>query len=442
MMANFAGQNRRSAAKSIWYVLATIAGEPKSPQDLISLTPQNAHYWNGLMAGRVATYGGMVENALGHDISFPQLSPSDHSRIRQALNSRGFSGKSIPHVNSPIDFSSIEFSQFISFNGFVFGGATMFDNANFSGGILTLQSTIFAGNVSFDGATFDADTILFEAEFAGSASFDRTRFSRRVYFSSAKFAKETRFTNTAFHDDVYFNSAKFEGETYFNNAILAQNADFQKAEFTNPTHFQEAEFRTAVPAFFEARLYEYTDWHNTRWPSVPNDADQARRQVQYYQRLALLMKQLDKPDDRHFFFRKELQARRRAESWKISAIMNWLYEVACGYSSDLTRIVLFWFGHIVVGGALLWTAKVLDSLRDGFSASEAHELISELPQALAISLSNAHGLLGLSRSFMKDTVELWSDVPLFNVLGSVQTVLGVILLFFLLLTIRNRFRMR
>lgn len=55
MIANLPGQNRRSAAKSIWYVLATIAGEPKSPQDLISLTTQNAHYWNGLMAPRVAT---------------------------------------------------------------------------------------------------------------------------------------------------------------------------------------------------------------------------------------------------------------------------------------------------------------------------------------------------------------------------------------------------
>lgn len=145
----------------------------------------------------------------------------------------------------------------------------MFDNAKFSGGVLTLQSTIFAGNVSFDGATFDADTILFEAEFAGSASFNRTNFSRRVYFSFAKFFQETHFSNTAFHDDVFFNSVKFEGETYFNDAILAQNADFQKAEFTNPTHFQGADFRTAVPAFFETRLYEYTNWHNSGWPEVP-----------------------------------------------------------------------------------------------------------------------------------------------------------------------------
>lgn len=154
------------------------------------------------------------------------------------------------------------------------------------------------------------------------------------------------------------------------------------------------------------------------------------------------MKQLDKPNDRHFFFRKEMQAQRRAEGWNVATTMNWLYEVMCGYGNDLTRIVLLWFGHIVVGGAVLWTAKVLESLSDGFSASEACELISELPQALAISLSNAHGLLGLSRSFMKDAVESWSDVPVFNVFGSIQTVLGVILLFFLLLTIRNRFRMR
>ena len=288
-MTNFT-QNSKNASQSIWYVLATVAGEPKSMQHVNTITSRNAYYWNGLMATRVATYGGMIENSLGHDIKLPQLSKSDHSKIRKALNTRGFPGVSIPHVNSPIDFSNLEFSQFTSFMGFVFGGSTKFDNVKFSGGILTFQDTIFAGNVSFDGATFGADTILFEAEFAGSASFDRTRFLRRVYFSSAKFTRETRFTNTAFQDDVYFNSAKFEGETYFNDAILAQIADFQKAAFTRATHFQGADFRTAVPAFFETRLYEYTNWHNSSWPDVPHDAEQARKQVQYYQRLALLMK--------------------------------------------------------------------------------------------------------------------------------------------------------
>ena len=49
------------------------------------------------------------------------------------------------------------------------------------------------------------------------------------------------------------------------------------------------------------------------------------------------------------------------------------------------------------------------------------------------------GFLGLNRSFFEDALKDW---PWYGVVGPVQTVLGVIILFFLLLTIRNRFRMR
>ena len=48
-------------------------------------------------------------------------------------------------------------------------------------------------------------------------------------------------------------------------------------------------------------------------------------------------------------------------------------------------------------------------------------------------------VLGLNRSFFEDALKDW---PWYGVVGPVQTVLGVIILFFLLLTIRNRFRMR
>ena len=49
----------------------------------------------------------------------------------------------------------------------------------------------------------------------------------------------------------------------------------------------------------------------------------------------------------------------------------------------------------------------------------------------------------LNRNFLEKAIKSWSeDLLLFNIIGSVQTVVGVILLFFLLLTIRNRFRMR
>lgn len=220
--------------------------------------------------------------------------------------------------------SNIEFSKLISFNGFVFGGEVKFENSEFSQGIPMFQKTIFAGNSSFDDAAFNNDVIFFEAEFAGSASFERTDFLGRVYFSYSKFSRNTHFTNARFESSAYFNSTEFLGETYFRNASFANESDFQKAKFTKPTHFEGVHFKQVVPAFFEASLYEYTDWHSSKWPEVPKDGADARKQGQYYQRLSLLMNQLQKPGDQHFFFRKEMRAQRRIERWNIVNTMNWL----------------------------------------------------------------------------------------------------------------------
>ena len=59
------------------------------------------------MADRVAVYGGSYEMTIRHEIEFPKLTSDDHQKIRQALDSRGFSGHPIPHRNSTIDFADL-----------------------------------------------------------------------------------------------------------------------------------------------------------------------------------------------------------------------------------------------------------------------------------------------------------------------------------------------
>ena len=71
-----------------------------------------------------------------------------------------------------------------------------------------------------------------------------------------------------------------------------------------------------------------------------------------------------------------------------------------------------------------------------------YESMCDFPQAFAISFSNAHVFFGLNRGFLQDAIKDWAGVPFFNLIGGGQTVVGTVLLFFLLLTIRNRFRMR
>ena len=435
------GQNRKPASECIWYVLATVAGEPKSRQDLGQLTKDNAYFWNGLMGPRVAVYGGWPKNTLGNGLNLRQLTKEDEVKIRGALDTRGFKGKRIPHVNTPIDFSNVVFTQHTSFVGFVFGGEVRLDNTVFPGVVLFKDAT-FAGSVAFDGATFIEKAIFMSVEFAGSASFQNADFLKPVYFSHAKFLGKTGFDHATFSGDVRFTSAKFAHGVSFVNTVFAHTADFQSAELRGPTCFQEAHFKTRVPAFFNATFHEYTDWHDAKWPSVSGDANKAREQIQHYQRLALVMNKLEKPDDRHLFFRLEMRARLRTEGWSIASVGNWLYQCICNYGYGLARISTFWLGHLVLGAILICAARAIGPTRKGLSWQTVYESMCDFPQAFAISFSNAHVFFGLNRGFLQDAIKDWAGVPFFNLIGGGQTVVGTVLLFFLLLTIRNRFRMR
>ena len=119
--------------------------------------------------------------------------------------------------------------------------------------------------------------------------------------------------------------------------------------------------------------------------------------------------------------------------------MNWLYDFICGYGYGLTRVVVLWLVHMMLGAVALCGSRIGTLKGEGTLWQAIRESFSEFHVAFALSFGNAHGPLGLNGTFFKDAL---SDWPRYDVIGPVQTVFGVILLFFLLLTIRNRFRMR
>ena len=249
---------------------------------------------------------------IGDEIEFPKLTSDDYQKIRQALDSRGFSGHPIPQSNSPIDFADVEFPGMTSFMGFVIGGETRFDRAKFPDAIAFFNEVIFAGNISFDDAEFYGDFVAIKSEFKSFISFSGATFCRSAAFAGCKFLSDmwgsktpnswgthilagckfrtnVRFENAHFMGDAYFNSCTFRLEARFSNAAFEQEADFDSAEFQGPTHFLRTKFKTRIPGFFEATLHEYTEWHGSAWPQVPINPDDARDQVQRYQRLTRLM---------------------------------------------------------------------------------------------------------------------------------------------------------
>ena len=437
----------KPASECIWYVLATIAGEPDKSSSPFGVMVENQRLWNGLMGRRRPAFIS-VDNIPGQLIELPDLSEEDVSRIRTTLETRGFPDVRIPEIGAEIDFSHVDFPPDFSMAGFVFRERTTFYGARFGTTIHTFAGSVFQDRVTFEGAEFRGPFRCPVLRFESAISFAGATFRQSAAFTDCTFPSHTRFDSARFLGRARFDKCVFVDGASFQGTIFKNYADFKEANFQGPTYFQRAHFLNLVPGFFGATFYEYTDWHEANWPGIPRNLDDGWVQIQHYQRLARLMNQLDKFEDQRMFVRRELHVQRRIERWNIAGgisiwniafVMNWLYDFICGYGYGLTRVVVLWLVHMMLGAIVLCGSRIGTLKGEGTLWQGTCESFSEFHIAFALSFGNSHGPLGLNRTFFEDALGDW---PRYDVIGPVQTVLGVIILFFLLLTIRNRFRMR
>lgn len=435
----------KPASECIWYVLATIAGQPAAEEDLAEVNKifdGNKFYWNGLMRERLALIASIYETRLDHVFDLPTLTSTDYEVIRAALDSRGFGGVPIPDPGNLIDFSRVVFSNPTGFRGFVFGGQTSFEGARFNGGLNLFADAVFAGNVSFNGAAFRRPFFGDGMRFAVTASFREARFEREAWFRRSRFLGPTEFDRAHFLAESRFDTCEFVDGVTFVDAEFDNRIDFRAARFLGLTNFEEADFKTLVPEFFGATLNEHTQWHGSEWPKVSERASERRDQITRYQCLSRSMNQLEKFSDQHFFFRKELEIQRRLEPPNVAKLTNWAYQQVCDYGYGLTRMVSVWIGHVALGAVLLCVSELVGDGGEWPKLPEVCLAFADFDTALLLSFGNAHGLLGLNDDFFVGAHMNWKHVPWYDGIGAAQTVLGVIILFLLLLTIRNRFRMR
>ena len=149
------------------------------------------------------------------------------------------------------------------------------------------------------------------------------------------------------------------------------------------------------------------------------------------------MSKLEKPLERHYFFRFKMRARRRTDGYFLR-VLNWLFEKTADYGWGVERAFAWWFGHWFISALVLFT-------NTGCAAVTAEWWRLALA-ALGTSFANAHtflflstkgGILESSRKLLEKNDE-WGMLV---TLGTIETVLGPIFLFLLLLTLRNRFRL-
>ena len=416
------------------------------------------------------------------DGGWPELDEAEVERLEQIAVTVGGHPQLIQQDGINVGYMNFEGKEFaanVDFSELTLVGANFRRSVVIGDGEETVRfsGARFFAPAHFTGARFDVDVEFAkthftdsahfgDVDFNGEAEFQRTIFEQRVIFDRATFADRALFRETAFlaspspeyfedetgiHIDwfsqmeclVSFIDVEFGDVALFPGAQFGGTAelggeprrwvDFSGSKFQSQTSFTDAIF-AGPPGFFETQLHKDTDFHDVTWrdPAEPYTSYNIRA----WEQLELIMSELEKPRDRHRFFRKRMRALRHQPGNRLLTTLNWLFEKIADYGWGAKQAALSWLIHWLGGGLVLLLASA------PFTDSPARLVLP----AIATSFSNAHAFLGLTSEngyleAYRDVTEASLDQWVMQLVGTGQAVLGPILLFLLLLTLRNRFRL-
>ncbi len=258
-----------------------------------------------------------------------------------------------------------------------------------------------------------------------------------VVFTSTDFVRDAHFTSAIFFGNVDFEHATFPSGAIFTDATFYKEVKFDGATFEGHTNFINTKLKKYVPTFHKATIHSNISWSRVikHWPSSKKLTDEIISYNQNaYENLVSHMKKLDKYHDEHFFYRQEMRCRRASENFFIRFPYA-VYDAVSDYGYSIGWAFSWWLGHILLGAFAIWfnTEK---------SCNNVCDLANNPLLDLAISFSNAHGLLPFHNGPLKRCYEHFAKDDIFNIIWGVQTIVGIPLLFLLLLTLRIRFRLK
>jgi hypothetical protein len=290
-------------------------------------------------------------------------------------------------------------------------------------------------------------------------------FTQPVDFISATFTQDADFTSATFTQGAFFLSATFTQDAYFSSAIFTQYADFSSATFDGPAKFVATRFgvrdatETCVPIFTEAAFARWVSFRDakfvthypvlegaefretvvvtaksTHWPSTGQSllgvAAEGAGRVPTKEvakdscaRLRHALGKQGMPEEEHFFYRREMKLAGAIDPWNRGfpyRLFGWVSDYGYSIARPANALLALWLWIILVyteGGG------------------------SGVFEALGYSFANMFKFFGLQRIYFDyGIIRTWPAWV--QVVSATQTVLSFILLFFLGLGLRTRFRLR
>lgn len=469
----------RSRHDNVWYVLATLWGEQSGEMWDASKHELNKRAWNAW-----ATQGLSVEDrarllksdAAQCSTDLPIWSMIEEE-AREKFRSRVPDGVDFPAPDQLIDFSQIYIppGYALRLNGFIFlkdayfrfgsygynfsiagslfsEGAIFFDS-DFPGGIecssvrflsqasfestrheyySTFSNSVFFRGGQFKDSKFKMKVSFDRASFMGRAEFDRTIFQERVTFSRTRFRSTAEFRESNFSRRSSFHGAQFCGVAHFNESVFRSQADWSNASFlTRYPEFYGADFKEP-PVFTLVEEF---------WPRV--EPYLAKHEIRSCSRIRRIMSDLGMPDEEHFFFRREMKYKIAVEG-RPDRLWIRLFEFFSDYGWSVWLPLKYIFAVWAVPTLIYWHAFGPGCF-NGIARSSAtctRETLASFPEAAGFSFANLFAFLGLARLHFGQVYYSSLENPWLHLLGGLQTVLGVALLYFLGLGLRNRFRLK
>jgi uncharacterized protein YjbI with pentapeptide repeats len=400
--------------------------------------------------------------------------------------------------NERAQFSEAEFREKSMFGNAEFGETAEFYEATFSGDASFLTAT-FSDFASFISVEFGGDALFSKATFTDVAMFTGATFTKAAAFDSATFSDFARFENATFRGAADFSQARFSGLTTFAKAAFDSAAHFEATQAERGFTLAEARFAD-VPDFTQAHFSEAPRLDDMQVGSRSADRRSLPARFRALKRLAVQGHDHGRERD---FFAGELKALRGNPDRLLPNLLNrfrkgpdgkrpavwpgggryWFglfYQVFSDFGRSIGRPLTVWLGltfvvcfpfyfcahfvraaeegrdYGVSAGGWLW-ARLMAGLSSAAPAPPPLACIAGVgePVNLALLLSIRKGLpfAGVASSEKLNQIHAClygihgggpPESPVIpdavDFLGIAQLLVSLVLIFLLLLAVRNHFR--
>jgi len=367
--------------------------------------------------------------------------------------------KSIVLDQSEVDFRGFIFPCNADFSNSIFDcGSALFTGAEFSGGQAVFQSSQFSdgsadfsyaqfnggrafffnaqfngGNALFSYAQFNGgDAFFSNAQFnGGSAFFSRAKFSHGANFSLAQFKHPASFQNAIFKENVNFSSITSEKSFDLTHTEFSQAPDFTENAFHAPPVLDDI----TIPDPLKCRMWNWHDVedeprHSGMNPfKITNDKTDSRK----YRALSKMADEAKDYQNEMEFFAREQRCRRfwHDRPFGKGAGRFWFglaYEKFSNFGRSFLRPFIGWSATMAIFATYYgFQAKNTGHIWDSIYLSLRHGLV------ISGLTKNGHMTSLLKKMYC-------TDIPAFAFM--LQPFISAILIFLLLLALRNQFKIR